>query len=425
MNILTHPVHTGYQFDLARTRHEFYSLEIPGINEVFWDEKSRPQPKNYHRLRFSDEPPVKFDLALAHFAFGFHCLKQSDLPLIFKEHCLRPPFEVPTDWMDRITGYSFASQTAAASWQVPAKIAHRKTIIGMGMDLQIYGRYDGEAGGILTVGQNIRSRGNEKGYDNLMRLAQTFSISVVGMGNEGIPGALGPAANYAELQRHYRQNRVFLNPSNILGMSTLEAMATGMPVVCFKMVNSDVIQNGVHGFIVDTVDEAEKALNQLLKNPQLAQAMGRKGRSLIQERFRMDLFVKRWDALFHQAVEEHVTFPPRKKWEPFHIASRPLHERQLAEALTQTVFEYCRVGFDKRKMTFLPNGRIGKGADGCELFWNTKIKGDSCFLEIFSGDTLTCALKRAADGKWHGQWTQFERMPIVLTPIASRGKSET
>ncbi|HZQ45932.1 MAG TPA: glycosyltransferase, partial [Verrucomicrobiae bacterium] len=331
-------MHTGYQFDLARTGHEFYSLDIPGSGEVFWDSKSRPQPPNYHRLSFSEEPPVKFDLALAHFEMGYHCLKRLDLPLIWKEHGLRWPFVVPAEWVERTAFFSFASRMAEQAWQVAPEAAHRKRIIGMGMDLQTYGGYAGDGGGILVVGQNICSRGNEKGYDNLMRLARKFSICVVGMGNEGIPGAIGAAANYGELVRHYQRHEVFLNPSNILGMSTLEAMATGMPVVCFRMMNSDVIRNGVNGLIVDSVKEAAEALNCLLKNRALARELGRKARVTIREKFRVESFVRGWNALFQQAVDEHRCNCGQRKWAPFEIAAKPPEERRLAESVTVRAF---------------------------------------------------------------------------------------
>jgi hypothetical protein len=70
MNILTHPVHTGYQFDLAATGHQFYSVPIPLTEEVFWDETSRPRPENFHLLPSLSEAPVKFDLALGSFQRG-------------------------------------------------------------------------------------------------------------------------------------------------------------------------------------------------------------------------------------------------------------------------------------------------------------------------------------------------------------------
>ena len=417
MNILTHPVHTGYQFDLARTGHEFYSLDIPDTGEVFWDSKSRPQPANYHRLAFSEETPVKFDLALVHFEMGYHCLKRSNLPLIWKEHCLRRKFTVPAEWINRVANFSFASQTAAQRWMVPPEAADRKCIIGMGMDLQTYGGYIGDKGETLVVGQNIRSRGNEKGYDNLMYLAQKFRISVVGVGNEGIPGAIGPAANYGELVQHYQKHRIFLNPSNILGMSTLEAMATGMPVVSFRTINSDIIQNGINGLVVDSVAEAEGALNRVLKDRKFALELGRNARLTISEKFRMESFICRWNTLFQQAVEDHRSNCRHKTWVPFNIASKSPDERLLAESVTAHPFEYCRVGFDQRKIRLMPNGRVGLGAGGRELYWDVKIEKAGRFLEIYSGEALTCRLKQQPDGSWRGRWTEFEKMPILLTPI--------
>jgi hypothetical protein len=68
-------------------------------------------------------------------------------------------------------------------------------------------------------------------------------------------------------------------------------------------------------------------------------------------------------------------------------------------------------------MTFVPNGKVGVGAAGCELFWDVKIEGGGRFLEIYSGSALTCRLKQDPDGSWQGRWAQFGKTPIILTPI--------
>jgi glycosyltransferase involved in cell wall biosynthesis len=411
-------VHTGYQFDLAKTGHEFYSLDIPGSGETFWDSRSRPQPRNYHHLKRLGDAPVNFDLVLVHFDLGYHCLKRLNLPLIFKEHCLRVPFEVPVEWLGRIAYFSFASQAAAARWIVPSAFASRKAIIGMGMDVREGGGCNRRDGGILVVGQHIRARGGEKGYDNLMQLTRKFPITVVGWGSDGIPGGVGPAADYAELLRYYRTERIFLNPSNLLGMSTLEAMGAGMPVVSFRMLNSDVVADGANGLLVDTVTQAEIALKRLLRNLALARELGRNARATIRQRFPADLFVERWDSLFRRAVYEHRPAVGFKSWKPFDIASKPATERTWARFLTTRAFEYCRVGFDKRQMTFLRDGRVGDGAGGCEVFWDVKAgKGGQLFLEISSGCEITCRLGRRSDGTWRGRWIHHEKMAIVLSPV--------
>jgi len=417
MNILTHPVHTGYQYDLAATGHEFYSLDMPGTGEVFWDERSRPRPKNFHRLKRLTDANVKFDLILAHYDIGYHVLKSVDLPLIYKEHCVSPRFKLPVEWLRRITCFCFASRTAAERWVVPTRFADRKVIIGMGIDLESYRGYEGSTDCVLAVGQNICSRGNEKGYDNLRRLAEMLPITVVGNGNEAIPGAIGPAENYGQLRGCYRRHRAFLNPSNLLGMSTLEAMATGMPVVTFRMINSDLIVNGMNGFVVDSVPEARTALRRLLKNHALACAIGASARATVENRFPKELFVQRWNSLLARAVAEYERGTTLKMWPAFNLKSKCKSERAAAEKLVRTTHEYCRVGYDSRKMTFLADGRVGEGAGGCEVFWNLKSRNGSLALELSSGASVTCRLQRKQDGSWRGRWFHYEKMPIVLSPM--------
>ncbi len=427
MNILTHPVHTGYQFDLSKTGHEFFSLDIPGSGEVFWDSKSRPQPRNFHRLKSLDDAPVKFDLALVHFDLGYYYLGHLDLPLIFKEHCLRSPFGVPDEWSQRITCYSFASQTAASRWILPPELAPRKAIIGMGMDLRSYGRYQGGSGRVLVVGQNIHGRGNVKGRDNLLQIAEKVPFTVVGYGSQKLPGGVGVAANYAELLGHYRKHSAFLNPARTLGMSTLEAMATGMPVVTFRTVNSDIIRNGVNGFVVETVDEARRALKRLLSDRRLALRLGRNARETIRERFSAAKFVERWNSLFRQAVFDHRPGTKFKLWEPFDLSKKTPGERRAARPLLKLPFEYRRVGYDQRRMTFLANGQVGDGAARCERFWDIKAdRSEGISLEISSGLELTCRLTPQPDGTWQGKWLHHERMPVILSPLNANGdKSNT
>jgi glycosyltransferase involved in cell wall biosynthesis len=422
MNILTHPVHTGYQYDLSQTGHHFYSLDMPGNGEVFWDERSRPVSPNFHRLRRLMDADAKFDLILAHYNRGYHALKQLDLPLIYKEHCVRKRFNVPEEWLKRTTFFCFASRTAAERWVIPPEFQDRKVIIGMGMDLQVYSQYKGTAARVLVVGQNIASRGNEKGLGNLLPLSEMLPITVVGNGNEPVRGAIGPAKTYEELLACYQNHRVFLNPSNLLGMSTLEAMATGMPVVSFRMLNSDVIENGVNGFLVDSVDEAVRALKRLLKDQKLARELGAGARATIEKRFSKYKFIERWNVLFERAIQTYRRGTALKMWRGFDLKAKPAGGRSVAQKIIRAEFEYCRVGYDSRKMTFLPDGRVGEGAGGCEIFWDVKKQNGSALLELSSGASVTCRLRQKQDGSWRGRWLCHEKMPIMLSPLPARPK---
>jgi hypothetical protein len=95
-------------------------------------------------------------------------------------------------------------------------------------------------------------------------------------------------------------------------------------------------------------------------------------------------------------------------------------ERLAAASIVDCVFIYDRVDHDSRPMTFLPNGTIGFGAAGRELFWDLRQEGDRLVLDIASKTEVTCSLVHSETGQWEGRWFHAEQMPIVLrlsTPV--------
>jgi len=92
-------------------------------------------------------------------------------------------------------------------------------------------------------------------------------------------------------------------------------------------------------------------------------------------------------------------------------------EQQAIEGLVVRTYDYHRVGHDRRPMSFLPDGIIGKGAPGCELYWRIRTTEGNVVLEIYSESDLTCELRRNGDGAWTGRWLRFEQMPIELSPV--------
>ena len=107
------------------------------------------------------------------------------------------------------------------------------------------------------------------------------------LGIDGQVRLLGWIAG-SELEHIYDQVDVFCLPSQNEGvpMSMLEAMSHALPVVCTPVGGvPDVIVNGKNGLLVTpgSPDSVAAAILRLLRNPELAEAIGRSGHKTVQE----------------------------------------------------------------------------------------------------------------------------------------------
>ncbi|MCW2706025.1 MAG: glycosyltransferase [Blastococcus sp.] len=84
--------------------------------------------------------------------------------------------------------------------------------------------------------------------------------------------------------------------SELLGLSVLEAMASGTPVVasCLDAL-PEVLRHGETGFLVTPgdVDELRDHVAQLLEDRALAGRMGRRGREVVLEQFTWEACARR------------------------------------------------------------------------------------------------------------------------------------
>jgi glycosyltransferase involved in cell wall biosynthesis len=93
---------------------------------------------------------------------------------------------------------------------------------------------------------------------------------------------------YDELGALLSMADVFVFPTleDVWGVAPLEAMAMGKPVVCSKYAGaSEIIEDGVEGFVVDPMNVKEVANRMLcfIENPSLIQEMGRNSKEKMQK----------------------------------------------------------------------------------------------------------------------------------------------
>lgn len=116
-------------------------------------------------------------------------------------------------------------------------------------------------------------------------------------------------ANDEELIQEYNTSLVTVLPSiyndvygnyakapELLGLTLLESMACGTPVICTNVGGMPyIVKNGETGFIVPPNDTKalSKKISFLLNNPEKAKAMGKKARELVKKKFTWEKVAQR------------------------------------------------------------------------------------------------------------------------------------
>lgn len=170
--------------------------------------------------------------------------------------------------------------------------------------LHAFDRVRKEAPGVhLVIGGGSPTPGErELGVQKMMRdIVEEYriedAVSIIGY----VPDEL--------LVPYYRQAKMFVLPSLFepFGMTALEAMATGTPVVASRLGGiRTVISTEENGLLVDPSDEKEfaAAMLRILKDRNYAARLGEQGRNTIIERFSWEVIAERHVAFYAEYVKD-------------------------------------------------------------------------------------------------------------------------
>jgi Glycosyl transferases group 1 len=163
----------------------------------------------------------------------------------------------------------------------------------------------------VVVNEPIR-RGRTTGTDLLPLLAAAAPLDVFGMATEGLAGHLGLPADrcrtadlpQARMHAELALRRVYLHPVRwtSLGLSLLEAMHLGMPVVA--LATTEVVRAVPPGAgVVSTRPEVlAEAARHYLNDPGAAAADGLRARQAALERYGVKRFLSDWDRLIEEVT---------------------------------------------------------------------------------------------------------------------------
>jgi len=189
----------------------------------------------------------------------------------------------------------------------------------------------------VVVNEPIR-RGRVTGTDLLPAFASVAPLQVFGMKTDGLAAAAGIEESRLtvrgdlktrELHRELARCRVYVHPMRwtSLGLSLLEAMHLGMPVVALATTEAPRAVPPEAGIVSADIDELLRCAQQLVANPEEARRRGDAAREAALERYSLGRFQDRWDELLadldgrlghsgNGRLEEKILVPARERKTP-------------------------------------------------------------------------------------------------------------
>ncbi|MEU6137294.1 glycosyltransferase [Nocardioides sp. NPDC047086] len=155
----------------------------------------------------------------------------------------------------------------------------------------------------MVVNDPVR-RGRAVGADLIPVLAEGVGADVFGMRVEHLPAHRGLRTyenlTQLDLHDHLPRRRVYvhLNRWTSLGLSLIEAMHLGMPVVALATTETPLAVPHEAGFVTTRRDEIVPAVRHLMKDPDVAEEAGLIGRRHARRRYGLERFLDEWDDVF-------------------------------------------------------------------------------------------------------------------------------
>ena len=300
MNVFLWHVHGGYTNALVQGRHEYLLPLLPersengrGRSQTFeWPASVREVSPEEARDADVDvvvlQRPEELDGLAAEWLGG------RVLPTVYLEHSLpqgrisemrHPAADRRELLLVHVTHFN------ALFWDSGST---RTRVIEHGVVDPGY-RYTGELPhGAVLINEPIR-RGRVTGTDVLPRLNGSIPLDLFGMGTEvlGGHGDVPPPRLWTELGRR----RAYVHPIRwtSLGLSLLEAMHVGMPVVALAATEVVEAVPPEAGVVSTSVERLAKALRRFVDDPEEARERGLAAREAALERYGIDRFLADWD----------------------------------------------------------------------------------------------------------------------------------
>ncbi len=171
-------------------------------------------------------------------------------------------------------------------------------------------RYTGELERAAVVINEAGRRGRVTGTDLLPFLGDHVPLDLFGMGAAKMSGHLGGAGEciddlpQSRLHEEMARRRVYLHPVRwtSLGLSLIEAMHLGMPVVALATTEVPEAVPPEAGIVSNRLDVLASELRRLVAEPEEARLLGKAARAAALARYGLGRFLADWDELLAEVA---------------------------------------------------------------------------------------------------------------------------
>ena len=344
MRILLWHVHGSWTDAFVRGRHEYLLPVLPGGGAWGLGRAGRDWPESVREVDLATLDPDAVDAVVLQRPEEIDEVLRTlgrmpgvDLPAVFVEHNT-PKGNFPN------TSHPLADQSSIPVVHVTHfnRLAWDNgsaptTVIEHGIPDpgQLYTGELPELG--VVVNEPVR-RGRVTGTDLLPAFASVAPLQVFGMKTDGLGAATGIEASRLtargdlktrELHRELARCRVYVHPMRwtSLGLSLLEAMHLGMPVVVLATTEAPRAVPQEAGAVSADVDELLRCAARLVADPEEARRRGVAAREAALERYGLGKFQDRWDGLLadlrirprhpvNERPDEKILVPARERKTP-------------------------------------------------------------------------------------------------------------
>jgi hypothetical protein len=311
VNVLLWHVHGAWTTAFVRGPHTFYVPVVPNRGP---DGRGRAQtyvwPKNAVELREDDARDVRIDAVVFQRreelgALGERWLQGRragrDFAAYYVEH--NAPVGDPNDMRHPIADRAditlvHVTHFNALFWDAGRT---RVAVIEHGIVDPGY-RYRGELERSAVVINEASRRRRITGTDLLERFRDAAPVDLFGIDAERL-GGVGDLPQ-ERLHDAIAERRVYVHPFRwtSLGLSLIEAMSLGMPVVALATTDVPQAVPAEAGVCSNDIDELLAGIRAFVASPRAARTAGEAARDFATRRFGLERFVRAWDDLLKESV---------------------------------------------------------------------------------------------------------------------------